>query len=80
MRKILILLLCFPLVVHGSENQAKAIINEMEELYRGTSSEVLMTMQVEVNNIVFCRDSSGSVDILGTELELNKKKVNRIIS
>ena len=47
MRKILVLLLCFPLVVNGSENQAKAIINEMEELYRGTSSEVSMTMQVE---------------------------------
>jgi outer membrane lipoprotein-sorting protein len=47
MKKILLLLLCFPLVVNGSENQAKVIINEMEELYRGTSSEVSMTMQVE---------------------------------
>ena len=47
MRQILVLLLCFPLVVNGSENQAKSIINEMEKLYRGNSSEVSLTMQVE---------------------------------
>ena len=47
MRQILVLLLCLPLVVNGSEDQAKSIINEMEKLYRGNSSEVSLTMQVE---------------------------------
>ena len=47
MKQFLLLLLCFPLVVNGSENQARTIINEMEELYRGNSSELSMTMQVK---------------------------------
>ena len=73
MRKILILLLYFPLVVSGSENQAKAIINEMEELYRGTSSEVSMTMQVETPQY------SRSLKIVSQTLG-EEKAIFRIIS
>ena len=73
MRKILVLLLCFPLMVNGSENQAKAIINEMEELYRGTSSEVSMTMQVETPQY------SRSLKMFGQTLG-KERAIFRIIS
>ena len=47
MRRFLTMLLCVPLLVEGSENEARKIINQMEELYRGESSSVSMIMEVK---------------------------------
>ena len=73
MRQILVLLLCLPLVVNGSEDQAKLIINEMEKLYRGNSSEVSLTMQVETPQY------SRSLEIFGQTLG-KERAIFRIIS
>ena len=73
MRQILVLLLCLPLVVNGSEDQAKSIINEMEKLYRGNSSEVSLTMQVETPQY------SRSLEIFGQTLG-KERAIFRIIS
>ena len=73
MRQILVLLLCLPLVVKGSEDQAKSIINEMEKLYRGNSSEVSLTMQVETPQY------SRALEIFGQTLG-KERAIFRIIS
>ena len=73
MRQILVLLLCLPLVVNGSEDQAKSIINEMEKLYRGNSSEVSLTMQVETPQY------SRALEIFGQTLG-KERAIFRIIS
>ena len=73
MRQILVLLLCLPLVVNGSEDQAKSIINEMEKLYRGNSSEVSLTMQVETPQY------RRSLEIFGQTLG-KERAIFRIIS
>ena len=73
MRQILVLLLCLPLVVNGSEDQAKSIINEMEKLYRGNSSEVSLTMQVETPQY------SRALKIFGQTLG-KERAIFRIIS
>ena len=73
MRQILVLLLCLPLVVNGSEDQAKSIINEMEKLYRGNSSEVSLTMQVETPHY------RRSLEIFGQTLG-KERAIFRIIS
>ena len=73
MRQILVLLLFLPLVINGSEDQAKSIINEMEKLYRGNSSEVSLTMQVETPQY------SRSLEIFGQTLG-KERAIFRIIS
>ena len=73
MRQILVLLLCLPLVVNGSEDQAKSIINEMEKLYRGNSSEVSLTTQVETPQY------SRALEIFGQTLG-KERAIFRIIS
>ena len=73
MRQILVLLLCLPLMVDGSEDQAKSIINEMEKLYRGNSSEVSLTMQVETPQY------SRALEIFGQTLG-KERAIFRIIS
>jgi len=73
MRQILVLLLCLPLVVNGSEDQAKSIINEMEKLYRGNSSEVSLTMRVETPQY------SRALEIFGQTLG-KERAIFRIIS
>ena len=73
MRQILVLPLCLPVVVSGSEDQAKSIINEMEKLYRGNSSEVSLTMQVETPQY------SRSLEIFGQTLG-KERAIFRIIS
>lgn len=46
----LLLLLCVTLPAIASEERAREVIDEMEQLYRGDSSDATMTMQVQTPN------------------------------
>lgn len=46
----ILLLLCLSLPALASEERAREIIDEMEQLYRGESSDATMTMQVQTPN------------------------------
>jgi len=46
----MLLLLCLALPALASEERAREIIDEMEQLYRGESSDATMTMQVQTPN------------------------------
>jgi len=46
----ILLLLCLSLPAIASEERARQIIDEMEQLYRGESSDATMTMQVQTPN------------------------------
>ncbi len=46
----ILLMLCLALPVMASEQRAREIIDEMEQLYRGASSDATMTMQVQTPN------------------------------
>ncbi|MDA0273552.1 MAG: outer membrane lipoprotein-sorting protein, partial [Proteobacteria bacterium] len=46
----MLLLLCLALPALASEERAREIIDEMEQLYRGKSSDATMTMQVQTPN------------------------------
>ena len=46
----ILLMLCLSLPALASEERAREIIDEMEQLYRGDSSDATMTMQVQTPN------------------------------
>ncbi|MGV0033784.1 MAG: LolA family protein [Candidatus Azotimanducaceae bacterium WSBS_2022_MAG_OTU7] len=46
----ILLMLCLALPAMASEQRAREIIDEMEQLYRGASSDATMTMQVQTPN------------------------------
>ena len=46
----ILLLLCLSLPALASEERAREIIDKMEQLYRGDSSDATMTMQVQTPN------------------------------
>ena len=46
----ILLLLCLSLPAIASEERARQVIDEMEQLYRGDSSDATMTMQVQTPN------------------------------
>jgi len=46
----ILLLLCLSLPALASEERAREVIEEMEQLYRGESSDATMTMQVQTPN------------------------------
>ncbi len=46
----ILLLLCLSLPALASEERAREVIDEMEQLYRGDSSDATMTMQVQTPN------------------------------
>ena len=66
----LIMLLCLTSPALASEERVRQIIDEMEQLYRGKSSDSIMTMKVETPQ--YTRTLQMSAQSLGRELALLK--------
>ena len=64
----LIMLLCLTSPALASEERVRQIIDEMEQLYRGKSSDSIMTMKVETPQ--YTRTLQMSAHSLGRELAL----------
>lgn len=64
----LIMLLCLTSPALASEERVRQIIDEMEQLYRGKSSDSIMTMKVETPQ--YTRTLQMSAQSLGRELAL----------
>ena len=64
----LIMLLCLTSPALASEERVRQIIDEMEQLYRGKSSDSIMTMKVETPQ--YTRTLQMSAQSLGRELSL----------
>ena len=65
---LLRMLLCLTSPALASEERVRQIIDEMEQLYRGKSSDSIMTMKVETPQ--YTRTLQMSAQSLGRELAL----------